>query len=675
MPRRKPASAKQHKAELQLKRAIKRGDAPAPEPTKRPHRKPRRGPTGSTIGPDRSQSDLRAIESAKRLRSSFIKLSPQFLAETKVLAANVVLERPVPPEAAIFPDFRADDGGLKEDQLTCMRRPKWRYDMTKKEVEKNEEGLFAKWLQQMDDVVEGWRDPGDPDEGKDANPKDIPVAEELKMPRSPTVFERNLEVWRQLWRVTELSQILLILLDSRCPLIHFPKSLASYLSYYSSSNTPKSKAKKVILVLTKVDLSGPVRADAWQRYLIATYPEVKIVQVESYYADPTEGQPEGKRKVFKPCLPRTSRESLAQALRQVHGELLEPPEKVKGDEDKLKTWRPPVKREINWEAVLKDGPSSFNGPIPTQEASRADNRPEGTPEGNEGDEAEPEYLTVGLIGQPNVGKSSLLNALFGESRVRASKTPGKTKHFQTLFWTPEVRLVDCPGLVLPSLVPMEMQVLTGILPISLIPSIPSCILYIAKLLPLEQILKLPHPSLSSPPVEDKRTWRDGMKPTTPPNEKGLAWTAMDILTAYANQKGWVTAKAGRPDIMRAGNAILRALAEGKIRWAFWPPGTDGDDIERNAPPGAGIGLVDPRGAVEEEESEESTDSEEEKEAEIEAETGQKSARRVRWDTPGRLEIDTSEEEEEEEESRLGGIGRFGALVIDDEDGGHSSEEG
>ena len=38
----------------------------------------------------------------------------------------------------------------------------------------------------------------------------------------------------------------------------------------------------------------------------------------------------------------------------------------------------------------------------------------------------------------------------------------QTKHFQTLFWTPEIRLVDCPGLVMPNYVPMEMQASTAI---------------------------------------------------------------------------------------------------------------------------------------------------------------------------------------------------------------------
>ena len=99
------------------------------------------------------------------------------------------------------------------------------------------------------------------------------------------------------------------------------------------------------------------------------------------------------------------------------------------------------------------------------------------------------------------------------------------------------------------------QVLSGILPISRVSAVPACIHFAAQLLPLERIYNLVHPSVRLPPVEDKRTWRDGQKleERTKDLEK-TTWTAMDILIAYADAKGWVTAKAGRPDIHRAGNA-------------------------------------------------------------------------------------------------------------------------
>lgn len=103
---------------------------------------------------------------------------------------------------------------------------------------------------------------------------------------------------------------------------------------------------------------------------------------------------------------------------------------------------------------------------------------------------------------------------------------------------------------MPNYVPLEMQVLSGILPISQISSIPSCIYLALQYIPLEQIYGLKHPTPRTPAIEDKRTWRGGTRPV---KETEVVWTAMDVLTAYAELKGWVTAKAGRPDVNRAGN--------------------------------------------------------------------------------------------------------------------------
>ena len=150
-----------------------------------------------------------------------------------------------------------------------------------------------------------------------------------------------------------------------------------------------------------------------------------------------------------------------------------------------------------------------------------------------------------------------------------------------------------------------LQVLSGILPISRVSVVPLCIHFVARLLPLERILSLQYPSEPSPPPpEDKRTWRGGMRVHAPVEQTtDPTWTAMDILIAYASKKGWVTAQVGRPDVYRAGNAstvpwlnsnqsyvgfpaytislciaVLRALAENRVRWAFWPPGTDEQTI-------------------------------------------------------------------------------------------------
>ena len=75
-------------------------------------------------------------------------------------------------------------------------------------------------------------------------------------------------------------------------------------------------------------------------------------------------------------------------------------------------------------------------------------------------------LVVGLVGYPNVGKSSTINALIGEKKVSVSSTPGKTKHFQTIHLSPTLVLCDLPGLVFPQFATTKADlVCDGVLPI------------------------------------------------------------------------------------------------------------------------------------------------------------------------------------------------------------------
>ena len=162
-----------------------------------------------------------------KLESRFIRLSKDRADENRLRAANERLHRPIDPSLAVLheedlvPPKRtaaellvAGEKDASVDELTCPKRPKWKYTMTKAEVEKNEgtlpshivlsrwklipcvctrsEGVFRNWLATTDALI-----------ARDTD-------------ASPTFFERNLNVWRQLWRTTETSDILLVLIGMRC---------------------------------------------------------------------------------------------------------------------------------------------------------------------------------------------------------------------------------------------------------------------------------------------------------------------------------------------------------------------------------------------------------------------------------------------------------------------------
>jgi nuclear GTP-binding protein len=56
-------------------------------------------------------------------------------------------------------------------------------------------------------------------------------------------------------------------------------------------------------------------------------------------------------------------------------------------------------------------------------------------------------ISVGFVGYPNVGKSSVINTLRSKSVCKVAPIPGETKVWQYITLTKKIFLIDCPGVV------------------------------------------------------------------------------------------------------------------------------------------------------------------------------------------------------------------------------------
>lgn len=152
-----------------------------------------------------------------------------------------------------------------------------------------------------------------------------------------------------------------------------------------------------------------------------------------------------------------------------------------------------------------------------------------------------------LFDEYGFNKAPLFYAISGKKVVSVSRTPGHTKHFQTIYLTKTVCLCDCPGLVFPSMVSKQLQILMGSFPIAQVREPYTTVKFLAERVNLPKLLKIPHP------------------------ENDDTWSAMDICDGWAIKRNFKTARAARLDTYRAANSLLRLTLEGKICLYIYPP--------------------------------------------------------------------------------------------------------
>lgn len=169
-------------------------------------------------------------------------------------------------------------------------------------------------------------------------------------------------------------------------------------------------------------------------------------------------------------------------------------------------------------------------------------------------------LQVGLVGYPNVGKSSSINALIGAKKVSVSSTPGKTKHFQTIHLSDRVILCDCPGLVFPNFAFTKADlVCNGVLPIDQMRESTGPVGLVTQRIP-QRFLEATY----------------GIHIKTRPLEEGGTGvpTASELLRSYAAARGFQTQGLGQPDESRAARYILKDYVNGRLLFVHPPPGID-----------------------------------------------------------------------------------------------------
>ncbi|KAJ1087827.1 hypothetical protein NDU88_000990 [Pleurodeles waltl] len=409
--------------------------------------------------------------------------------------------------------------------LSIPRRPYWDENTSPESLQQAERDSFLKWRRQL-----------------------ALLEEEQKLILTP--FERNLDFWRQLWRVIERSDVVVQIVDARNPLLFRCQDLECYVKEVSVE-------KENMILVNKADLMTREQRRAWALFFekegikvvfwsalaeaLRLAEEAKRDEFEDAIEEPSESESEGESSEEDSRLSSGLRGS---ALCPSDGQE-DPPGEEESDEyeDCLDgdDWQTCSEDEGGNEEAQSLGEHPEDAPEPGRHARKckticnyshlvtSDELLQIFKGIHDGQKIKKGELTVGLVGYPNVGKSSTINTILGNKKVSVSATPGHTKHFQTLYVEPGLCLCDCPGLRIPRHV---LEATYGI-----------------------NIIR---------PREDEDPHR--------------APTSEEFLTSYGYMRGFMTAH-GQPDQPRSARYVLKDYVTGKLLYCHPPPGIDASDFQ------------------------------------------------------------------------------------------------